>query len=88
MTARSPRYTESTQGRLRRLNLAVSLPPLMIAAAFVLLIDAHAWWHLVVLAPGVAAGLVAFERWTANDLARVALPGLIVAGVVWPLGCC
>ncbi|MBE1488264.1 sensor histidine kinase [Plantactinospora soyae] len=86
VTARSPRYTESTQGRLRRLNLAVSLPPLMIAAAVLLFIDAHVWWHVIVLAPGVAAGLVAFERWTANDLARVALPGLIVAGAVWPLG--
>ncbi|MGW4464793.1 sensor histidine kinase [Micromonospora sp. NPDC004704] len=86
MTARSPRYTESTQGRLRRLNLAVSLPPLIIAAAVLLVIDAHAWWHVIVLAPGVTAGLVAFERWTANDLARVALPGMIVTGAVWPLG--
>ncbi|GAA2117106.1 hypothetical protein GCM10009780_75990 [Actinomadura alba] len=86
VTARSPRFTESTQGRLRRLNLATSLPPLMIAAAVLLFIDVHAWWHVVVLAPGVAAGLVAFERWTANDLARVALPGVIVAGAVWPLG--
>ncbi|WP_235854192.1 sensor histidine kinase [Nonomuraea aridisoli] len=86
MTTRSPRYTESTQGRLRRLNLAASLPPLMIAAVALMYIDAHAWWHVVVLAPGFAAALVAFERWTANDLARVALPAMIVAGAVWPLG--
>ncbi|MEV4629781.1 histidine kinase [Micromonospora sp. NPDC049523] len=86
VTARSPRYTESTQGRLRRLNLAVSLPPLVLAAAVLLVIDTHAWWHVIILAPGLAAGLVAFERWTANDLARAVLPGLIVTGAVWPLG--
>ncbi|MEO3928517.1 histidine kinase [Micromonosporaceae bacterium B7E4] len=86
MTARSPRYTESTQGRLRRLNLAASLPPLVIAAVVLIYIDTRTWWHVVVLAPGAAAGLVAFERWTANDLARVVLPCVIVAGAVWPLG--
>ena len=82
----SPRLTESTQGRLRRLNLITSLPPLLIAAAVLLYTDTRDWWHLVILAPGVGAALVAFERWTANDLARVALPCLIVAGAVWPLG--
>ncbi|MBX7270137.1 hypothetical protein KIF24_31695 [Micromonospora sp. Llam7] len=86
MTARSPRFTESTQGRLRRLNLATSLPPIVIAAVVLLYVDARTWWHFVVLAPGVGAAVVAFERWTANDLARVALPCVIVAGAVWPLG--
>ncbi|MFD0971828.1 sensor histidine kinase [Plantactinospora endophytica] len=86
MTARSPRFTETTQGRLRRLNLATSLPPIAIAGVVLLYVDTRTWWHVVVLAPGVAAGLVAFERWTANDLARVALPCAIVAGAVWPLG--
>ncbi|MFC7549693.1 sensor histidine kinase [Plantactinospora sp. GCM10030261] len=86
MTARSPRFTESTQGKLRRLNLATSLPPVVIAAVVLVVIDAHAWWHVVVLAPGVAAAVVAFERWTADDLARVALPCVSVAAVVWPLG--
>lgn len=86
MTAGSPRLSESTQGRLRRLNLATSLPPLLLASVILLSIDAHTWWHLFVLVPGVGAALVAFERWTADDLARVALPCLIVAGVVWPLG--
>ncbi|WP_203856054.1 sensor histidine kinase [Plantactinospora mayteni] len=86
MTARSPRFTQTTQGRLRRLNLATSLPPIVIAAVVLLYIDTHTWWHVVVLAPGVGAALVAFERWTANDLARVVLPCVIVAGAVWPLG--
>ncbi|MDM4778019.1 histidine kinase [Micromonospora sp. b486] len=29
---------------------------------------------------------MAFERWAANDLARFALPCVVVAGAVWPLG--
>ncbi|WP_410810758.1 sensor histidine kinase [Micromonospora sp. 067-2] len=86
MTARSRGFTETTQGRLRRLNLATSLPPIVVAAAVLLYIDTHTWWHVIVLAPGVGAALVAFERWTANDLDRVALPCAILAGVVWPLG--
>lgn len=86
VTARSERFTESTQGRLRRLTLVTSLPPVLIAAAVLLFSDAHTWWHFIVLAPGVGAALVAFERWTANDLARVALPCLTVAAAVWPLG--
>ncbi|SBT38874.1 sensor histidine kinase [Micromonospora auratinigra] len=86
MTATSPRFTESTQGRLRRLNLATSLPPVVFAAVILLYIDARTWWHLVILAPGAVAAVVAFERWTANDLARVALPCLIVGAAVWPLG--
>ncbi|QLQ35348.1 sensor histidine kinase [Micromonospora robiginosa] len=86
MTARSPRFTESTQGRLRRLNLVASLPPVAIAAVVLLYTDARSWWHLLVLAPGAVAALVAFERWTANDLARFVLPCLVVAGAVWPLG--
>lgn len=86
MTPPPPRLTQSTQGRLRRLNLATSLPPIVIAAVVLLYADAHTWWHAVVLAPGVVAAVVAFERWTANDLARVVLPCVIVAGAVWPLG--
>lgn len=86
VTARSPRFTESTQGRLRRLNLATSLPPVVFAAVVLLYIDARTWWHLVILVPGAVAAVVAFERWTANDLARVALPCLIVGAAVWPLG--
>ncbi|WP_328340450.1 sensor histidine kinase [Micromonospora sp. NBC_00421] len=86
MTATSPRFTESTQGRLRRLNLATSLPPVVFAAVVLLYIDARTWWHLVILVPGAVAAVVAFERWTANDLARVAVPCVIVGAAVWPLG--
>ncbi|WP_422772913.1 sensor histidine kinase [Plantactinospora sp. WMMC1484] len=86
MTARSLRITEATQGRLRRLNLMTTLPPLVIAAAFIVAVDAHTWWHAVILAPGVLAALVIFERWTADDVMRVALPCSIVAGAVWPVG--
>ncbi|MEK8104083.1 hypothetical protein NKG94_01255 [Micromonospora sp. M12] len=42
----------------------------MFAAVVLLYTDARTWWHLVVLAPGAVAAVVAFERWTANDLAR------------------
>ncbi|WBB47946.1 histidine kinase [Verrucosispora sp. WMMA2044] len=86
MTARSPAFTKTTQKRLRRINLLTSLPPVVFAAVVLLATDAHTWWHLVVLAPGAVAAVVAFERWTADDLARVALPCTIVGAVVWPLG--
>ncbi|MFF5173340.1 sensor histidine kinase [Micromonospora sp. NPDC000089] len=86
MTAPPPRFTESTQRRLRRLNLATSLPPVVIAALVLLYLDTRTWWHAVVLLPGVVAAVVAFERWTANDLARVALPCVTVAAAVWPVG--
>ncbi|MGA4687218.1 MULTISPECIES: sensor histidine kinase [Micromonospora] len=86
MTAPAPRFTASTQRRLRRLNLVTSLPPVVFAAVILLYMDARAWWHVLVLAPGAVAALVAFERWAANDLARFALPCVVVAGAVWPLG--
>ncbi|MFI9531093.1 sensor histidine kinase [Micromonospora rosaria] len=86
MTAPAPRFTASTQKRLRRLNLATSLPPVVFAAVVLVYMDARVWWHVVVLAPGAVAALVAFERWTANDLARFALPCVVVAGAVWPVG--
>ncbi|MCZ7421347.1 MULTISPECIES: histidine kinase [unclassified Micromonospora] len=86
MTARPPAFTKTTQRRLRRINLLTSLPPVVFAAVVLLATDAHTWWHLIVLAPGAVAAVVAFERWTADDLARVALPCTIVGAVVWPLG--
>jgi two-component system sensor histidine kinase DesK len=78
--------TEATQGRLRRLNLATALPPIILAAVVVVMVDLHVWWHAFILAPGAAAAVVAFERWTANDVGRVAVPCLIIGAVVWPLG--
>ncbi|MEU8816804.1 histidine kinase [Actinoplanes sp. NPDC048796] len=86
MTARPLRISVSTQGRLRRLNLITAFPPLILAAVIIVGADTHAWWHPVVLAPGVVVALVAVERWTANDLSRVFVPCLVVAAVVWPVG--
>ncbi|MEW2441210.1 sensor histidine kinase [Micromonospora marina] len=86
MTAPAPRFTASTQRRLRRLNLVTALPPVVLAAVILLYMDARTWWHVLVLAPGAVAALVAFERWAANDLARFALPCAVVAAAVWPLG--
>ncbi|WP_250008382.1 histidine kinase [Actinoplanes sp. M2I2] len=86
MKARTLRITDATQGQLRRLNLATAMPPILLAAVVVVAVDAHAWWHAFILVPGVLAALVAFERWTANDIGRVALPCGIVAAAVWPLG--
>jgi two-component system sensor histidine kinase DesK len=84
--ARSLRITEATQGRLRRLNLYTAFPPIMLAAVVMVATDVRSWWHAIVLAPGVIAALVAFERWTANDIGRVAWPCLVVAAVEWPVG--
>ncbi|MEU5902880.1 histidine kinase [Micromonospora sp. NPDC047527] len=86
MTERAMGFTQSTQGRLRRLNLATSLPPVVFASVVLLYIDTRTWWHVVVLLPGAVAALVAFERWTAGDLSRFVLPCVIVAGAVWPVG--
>lgn len=78
--------TESTQGRLRRLNLMMLFPVVVVAGVLTVAFDAQAWWHVVVLALGVIAALVAFVRWTSGDLARVALPCVIVAAAVWAVG--
>ncbi len=48
--------------------------------------QAQTWEQALVLALGVVAVVVAFERWTAGDLGRVAVPCLAVAAVVWPYG--
>ncbi|UBU12294.1 sensor histidine kinase [Nonomuraea gerenzanensis] len=62
------------------------LPLLAAMGALVVAVDARAWWEAVVLALGVVAALVTFVRWAARDLARVALPCLIVAAAVWAFG--
>ncbi|MCY1141213.1 histidine kinase [Actinoplanes sp. Pm04-4] len=86
MNTHALRLTDATQGRLRRLNLATALPPIIVAAVVVVAVDLHVWWHALILVPGAVAAVVAFERWTANDVGRVAVPCLIVGAVVWPLG--
>ncbi|MBE1489572.1 sensor histidine kinase [Plantactinospora soyae] len=82
-TSESP---DSTPDRLRRLNLTMLLPPLVVGGALVVAVDARTWWEATLLTLGVAAALVAFVRWAANDIARVALPCLIVTAAVWPSG--
>ncbi|MCM4078730.1 sensor histidine kinase [Paractinoplanes hotanensis] len=86
MNSHALQLTEATQGRLRRLNLATALPPIILAAVVVVMVDLQVWWHAFILAPGAVAAVVAFERWTANDVGRVAVPCLIIGAVVWPLG--
>ncbi|KAA0942789.1 sensor histidine kinase [Streptomyces apricus] len=81
-----PRHSDVTRDRLRRLNLVMLLPPLAAAGALCVALDAETWWQAAVLGAGVAAALVAFERWTAGRLRQVALPCLAVTGAVWAFG--
>jgi two-component system sensor histidine kinase DesK len=61
--------------------------PLLAAVGLLLVArQAQTWEQAGVLGVGLVATLVAFERWTAGDVARVALPCLAVAAVVWPYG--
>ncbi|MFC4012973.1 sensor histidine kinase [Nonomuraea purpurea] len=62
------------------------LPLLAAVGALLVAINAQTWWQVVVLGLGVVASLVAFERWAARDISRVALPCLVVAAAVWALG--
>lgn len=75
---------EPAQGRLRKLNLTLFLPVLVVSGALVVVKDARSWWEALVLGAGVVAVLVAFVRWTAGDVLRVALPCLVVTAAVWP----
>ncbi|MGP3929328.1 sensor histidine kinase [Nonomuraea sp. KM88] len=76
--------SEPARGQLRRLNLTMFLPMLVAAGALVVATDARSWWDILVLGAGVVAALVAFVRWAAGDVLRVALPCLVVAAAVWP----
>ncbi|MFC7584463.1 histidine kinase [Nonomuraea antimicrobica] len=75
---------EPAQGQLRKLNLTMFLPLLVVAGAVVVATDARSWWDALVLGAGVVAALVSFVRWAAGDVLRVALPCLIVTAAVWP----
>jgi two-component system, NarL family, sensor histidine kinase DesK len=86
-TAQRPVDTaRSSRRRFRTLNLAVFLPLLSAVGALLVARQAQTWPEACVLGLGVAAALVAFERWTAGDIARVATPCLVVAAAVWPFG--
>ena len=83
---RSGAGAQSSRRRFRTLNLAVFMPVLTAVGTLLVARQAQTWEQALVLALGVVATLVAFERWTAGDLARVALPCLVVGAAVWPYG--
>src|ERR687894_212960 len=86
-TPPSPATTaRSSRRRFRALNLAVFLPLLSAVGALLVARQAQSWQQACVLGIGVVTVLVAFERWTAGDVARVVLPCLAVAAAVWPYG--
>src|SRR3712207_1930630 len=83
---RSAGAARSSRRRFRTLNLAVFLPVLTAVGVFLVARQAQTWQQAGVLGLGLVAVLVTFERWSAGDVGRVALPCLVVAAVVWPYG--
>ncbi|GAA4926390.1 two-component system sensor histidine kinase DesK [Nonomuraea thailandensis] len=81
-----PERAPRAWGRLRDLNLVMFLPLLVAMGTLVVAVDARTAGEAVVLALGVVAALVAFIRWAARDISRVALPCLVVAAAVWAFG--
>ncbi|MBA8808268.1 sensor histidine kinase [Promicromonospora sukumoe] len=79
-------HNEVSQGKLRRLNLVLQVPPIILTGVVLVLIDHTTWWGTAALVVGVVAAVVAMERWTADDLARVALPCLVITAAVWVFG--
>ncbi|MEU6646898.1 histidine kinase [Saccharomonospora sp. NPDC046836] len=78
--------TEPAQGQLRKLNLTLFIPLLAVVGVLVVAVDARSWWEALVLGAGVVAALVAFVRWAAGEVLRVALPCLAVTAVMWVFG--
>lgn len=78
--------TRRAPGRFRRLNLVTMFPLLAVVGVLLVARQAQTWVDALVLGLGLAAALVAFERWTAGDVLRVAVPCLVVSAVVWPYG--
>ncbi|TYP89014.1 two-component system sensor histidine kinase DesK [Blastococcus xanthinilyticus] len=85
-TAGSAAATQVSRRRFRTLNLALFLPLLATVGALLVARQAQSWGQAAVLGLGIVAALVAFERWTAGDVARVAVPCLAVAAGTWPFG--
>ena len=83
---RSAAVGRSTRRRFRTLNLTVFLPLMTAVGALLVARQAQTWPQACALGLGVLAALLAFERWTAGDLGRVALPCLCVTAAVWPYG--
>ncbi|MBN6040382.1 sensor histidine kinase [Amycolatopsis sp. 195334CR] len=61
-------------------------PLLVTIGAITVALEARSWTDVVVLGLGLAAALVTFERWTVNDVFRVAIPCLLVSAGVWVYG--
>jgi two-component system sensor histidine kinase DesK len=80
------KHDEEPQARLRRLNLVMMLPAVVIGGVVAVVVDARTFGQGLVLGLGVLAGVVAFERWTAGRLLRVAPACLLVAAAVWVYG--
>jgi two-component system sensor histidine kinase DesK len=63
-----------------------TLPLFIVVGAVLIARQAQDWQDLLVLLLGLVAAVVAFERWTAGEVGRVALPCLAVTAGVWPYG--
>lgn len=72
--------------RFRTLNLVTTLPLFIVVGAVLIARQAQDWQDLLVLLLGLVAAVVAFERWTAGEVGRVALPCLALTAGVWPYG--
>ncbi|MDO3650420.1 sensor histidine kinase [Nocardia mangyaensis] len=86
MNAPTPNAPAVSRRRFRTLNLTMMLPLLAVAGVFTVVMQAQTWRQACVLGLGVVAVLVAFERWTAGEITRVAIPCLAIGAVVWPFG--
>ncbi|MGW5731598.1 MULTISPECIES: sensor histidine kinase [Streptomyces] len=82
----APEHAQTTQGRLRNVNLIMFIPSLALVGALLVAVDARSWTEAAVLSLGVLAGLLVVERWTAGDTSRVVIPCLLVTAAVWVLG--
>ncbi|MCT2585106.1 sensor histidine kinase [Actinophytocola gossypii] len=85
-TYRSAACGDTARGRLRTLNIVTQVSALAPVGTLLVVIDATNWWQAAVLALGVLTALVAVVRWAADDLARVAVPCLVVSMAVWVFG--
>ncbi|APU13162.1 MULTISPECIES: sensor histidine kinase [Actinoalloteichus] len=79
-------HIDPPRRRLRRLNVVGLLVVLGPVGALLVAVFAQTWMNAVVLSLGAAAGLVAALRWAVDDLARVAIPCLLVTAAVWVYG--
>lgn len=74
------------QNQLRRLNLLMMLPPIIVGGLATVAFDARTPWQAVVLGLGVAAAVVAFIQWAAGRILQVAPVCLLVGAAVWMYG--